>query len=232
MPLAVYPDTYNEKPLMIAALASQKNHMAVYSAVPVLEKRVVGALGGVGEEEARHGRVVRALRQNRGAGAGCGGGGHHGAADGGYIAASKTAEAKNTIGAIVRAGAAAYERQSMAGSTPVHRLCDSAIAVPSVVPPNKKYQPSTAPGADFNTGSATAGWTCLKFAMESPFAYQYSYVTGAGSGKSGATATGFEASARGDLNGNGVTSVFARGVDVRNGSVVLNPELYIENEFE
>jgi hypothetical protein len=30
VPLAVYPDTYNDKPLMYAALASQKNHMAVY----------------------------------------------------------------------------------------------------------------------------------------------------------------------------------------------------------
>lgn len=30
VPLSVYPDTYNGKPLMYAALASQKNHMAVY----------------------------------------------------------------------------------------------------------------------------------------------------------------------------------------------------------
>ena len=30
VPLSRYPDTYNEKPLMMAALASQKNHMAVY----------------------------------------------------------------------------------------------------------------------------------------------------------------------------------------------------------
>jgi hypothetical protein len=30
VPLAVYPDTYNKKPLMYAALASQKNHIAVY----------------------------------------------------------------------------------------------------------------------------------------------------------------------------------------------------------
>lgn len=30
VPLAFYPDTYNGKPLMYAALASQKNHMAVY----------------------------------------------------------------------------------------------------------------------------------------------------------------------------------------------------------
>jgi uncharacterized protein YdhG (YjbR/CyaY superfamily) len=30
IPLSVYPDTYNKQPLMYAALASQKNHMAVY----------------------------------------------------------------------------------------------------------------------------------------------------------------------------------------------------------
>ena len=30
VPLGAYPDTYNGQPLMYAALASQKNHMAVY----------------------------------------------------------------------------------------------------------------------------------------------------------------------------------------------------------
>jgi len=30
LPLSKYPDTYNKQPLMYAALASQKNHMAVY----------------------------------------------------------------------------------------------------------------------------------------------------------------------------------------------------------
>ena len=30
VPLEAFPDTYNGKPLMYAALASQKNHMAVY----------------------------------------------------------------------------------------------------------------------------------------------------------------------------------------------------------
>lgn len=30
VPLEVYPDTYNKKPLMYVALANQKNHMAVY----------------------------------------------------------------------------------------------------------------------------------------------------------------------------------------------------------
>jgi len=30
VPLEIYPDTYNKQPLMFAALASQKNHMALY----------------------------------------------------------------------------------------------------------------------------------------------------------------------------------------------------------
>ncbi len=30
VPLSRYPDTYNKQPLMLAAIASQKNHMAVY----------------------------------------------------------------------------------------------------------------------------------------------------------------------------------------------------------
>lgn len=30
VPLETYPDTYNKKPLMYAALASQKNHMSLY----------------------------------------------------------------------------------------------------------------------------------------------------------------------------------------------------------
>jgi hypothetical protein len=30
VPLEVYPDTYNRRPLLYAAVASQKNHMAVY----------------------------------------------------------------------------------------------------------------------------------------------------------------------------------------------------------
>ena len=30
VPLETFPDTYNKKPLMYAALASQKNHMAIY----------------------------------------------------------------------------------------------------------------------------------------------------------------------------------------------------------
>lgn len=39
VPLKVYPETYNKQPLLFAALASQKNHMAVYlSGIYMLEE--------------------------------------------------------------------------------------------------------------------------------------------------------------------------------------------------
>jgi uncharacterized protein YdhG (YjbR/CyaY superfamily) len=40
VPLSIYPDTYNKKPLMYAALASQKNHMAVYLTGIYMDERV------------------------------------------------------------------------------------------------------------------------------------------------------------------------------------------------
>lgn len=40
VPLSFYPDTYNKQPLMYAALASQKNYMAVYlSGIYMLEDK-------------------------------------------------------------------------------------------------------------------------------------------------------------------------------------------------
>jgi type IV pilus assembly protein PilA len=161
-----------------------------------------------------------------------------------YIAASKTAEAKNTVGAISRAAVSAYEREAYSnqmladGETSaeaLHQLCKSAAARVPVTPPlAKKYQPATEDGKDFNTGDGTTGWKCLRFDLSEPIYYAYLYELGnaTSGGKSGATASGFEASAKGDLNGNGVDSLFVRGADLRNGSIVLSTEIFIENEFE
>ena len=49
VPLATYPDTYNKRPLMYAAFASQKNHMAVY-------------LSGIYTDEKRRARFEKAYR--------------------------------------------------------------------------------------------------------------------------------------------------------------------------
>jgi len=159
-----------------------------------------------------------------------------------YLASSKTAEAKNTIGAISRAAVAAYERETysnellpdgQSSTSFVHQLCGSAVAwVPATPPPAKKYQPSTADGSDFNTGDNVNGWKCLRFSLTEATYYSYMYQTGQGSGLSAATAAGYEAAAQGDLDGNGKFSFFGRGADVRNGSVVVSTELFVQNEYE
>jgi type IV pilus assembly protein PilA len=167
-----------------------------------------------------------------------------------YLASAKTSEAKNTIGGIARAAVSAYERETYANqllgdaavsASAMHVLCITAgNRVPATTPVGTKYQPSTADNADFNTGDNVTGWKCLKFQMSQPVYYSYGYVTGVGTTLSGATATGFEANAFGDLNGNGAgavtpganVSTFARGADVRNGQVVLSTEVFIQNEFE
>jgi type IV pilus assembly protein PilA len=149
-----------------------------------------------------------------------------------YIAAAKTAEAKNGVNAISRAAVAAYERDTLVGDRVAHLLCASATPVPGVIPKGRRYQPSSARGTDFQTGDANGGWYCLRFEMSEPMSYQYRYERGAGTGKSGATANGFEASARGDLDADGVSSLFARGGNVVAGAVVMSTNLYIENEFE
>ena len=54
VPLQVYPDTYNKQPLMYAALASQKQYMAVYLCnvygLPKLMKKVVAGFKAAGKK--------------------------------------------------------------------------------------------------------------------------------------------------------------------------------------
>jgi type IV pilus assembly protein PilA len=146
-----------------------------------------------------------------------------------YLATAKTAEARNTVGAIARAAIAQYEANEP------HVLCGSAIAVPASVPRAVKYQSATS-GADFDTGDPKNGWRCLKFALGAPQYYQYQYHAGSGYvTPAGASAgpRGFEASAIGDLNGDKVESHFARtGAVNASGQLVLSTQLYVDNEFE
>jgi type IV pilus assembly protein PilA len=149
-----------------------------------------------------------------------------------YIAAARTAEAKSTVSAISRAAQAAYEREDPVSGK--HQLCASAKPVPAVVPAAKKYVPSSAPGADFQSGSPTAGWTCLKFSMSMPSSYQYHYQQGSDwvAPANAPGPNGFEAAAVGDLDGNGVKSLFSRTGTVSGSTVTLATNMHIENEFE
>ncbi len=143
-----------------------------------------------------------------------------------YLANAKTAEARNALGAIAKAAVISYDTEKMAGAatavnaaaggaviTGSKSFCLTAAAVPALVPKAAKWTPATTGAADFQAGDALTGWKCLKFSMDSPIAYQYLYVAGVavlGAGDFTATATG-------DLNGDGVNSVFTLGGAATNG---------------
>jgi type IV pilus assembly protein PilA len=131
-----------------------------------------------------------------------------------YTANAKTAEARASLGSIAKDEAVAYERDSMAATvlaattsaTLSRRLCLSASAtVPASAASvqGRKYQSMA---QDWNTDAPTnAGFACLKFTMDAPQYYVYSYsITGSGS----AVGNSFVAAAQGDLNGDGVLSLF------------------------
>ncbi|MGK3984039.1 prepilin-type N-terminal cleavage/methylation domain-containing protein [Sorangium sp. So ce136] len=163
-----------------------------------------------------------------------------------YLASAKTSEAKNSVGAITRGATAAFERETAASeilgggtssAAASHSLCGSADAVPAAGPPaGVKYQPDTTEGEDFETGTAIAGWKCLRFSMTQPIYYQYHYVQGARipgvTASPDPTATGFEAGAVGDLDNDAVHSIFTRGGSVTAGQLALATQVYIENEYE
>lgn len=167
-----------------------------------------------------------------------------------YLASAKTSEAKNTIGAIARGAKQSFERETAkseliavgAGESQgaTHALCEDATPVPLAGPPQgKKYQPATG-NADFDTGTAVAGWKCLKFSMTQAIYYQYLYNKGdspvsaaIGNVPVGAGAESFEAAAVGDLDGDTTPSRFAivGQVDLANEMRVAT-QVSVGDEFE
>ena len=150
-----------------------------------------------------------------------------------YVTNAKTAEARNTLGAISKNAAGAWSREIMAGSVladggtaaGANALCASATPVPSdAVPKGVKYQSSTKAGEDYNKGDSSTGWICLRFQMEGPQYYQYNYTANGNAS--------FEAVAKGDLNGDGTNSTFTRKAEVRAGQIVLSPALIEDNPDE
>ncbi len=133
-----------------------------------------------------------------------------------YIASSKSAEARLGVGAISKGAVAAYEGETMAGALlsiggtvgSSRGLC-AGTATDALTPSTGaagvkgvKYQSGA---SEWNTGSATSGWTCLKFSMTGPQYYAYGYLSPGGSTAN----TTYSAFALGDLDGDSVIATFA-----------------------
>jgi len=145
-----------------------------------------------------------------------------------YIANAKTAEARNSIGQISKDAATAYEKESMAGTVlpqggavlVARNLCGSEIgSVPNAPPSGGKYQSSP---TDWNKGAGAVGqqpfgFACLKFEMDAPQYYAYSYVV---NGAGNQINDQFVASAAGDLNGDGVFSNFSITGAIQTGYIL------------
>jgi type IV pilus assembly protein PilA len=168
-----------------------------------------------------------------------------------YLAVVKTAEAKEAVGLIARGAQASYERETVSSElvgegqftmVASHALCGTATQdVPDAMTKvqGTKYQPNSSPAADFNLGDASNGWPCLKFTSSSPTYYQLGYRKAGlkfGTNPAGATsAESFEASAQGDLDGDGSQlSQFARTGEatLATRQIRLASQVWVNNEFD
>jgi type IV pilus assembly protein PilA len=150
-----------------------------------------------------------------------------------YLASAKTSEAKNSVGAIARGAAGAFERESAAsqvltegtsGTVSSHALCNTTNAVPANMSSVKgiKYQPNSSPTTDYQTEN----WNCIKFSMTQPQYYQYQYFR--------PDAANMSAAAYGDIDGDASTSSFVRtgSVNTTSQTLLLATQLSIANEYE
>jgi hypothetical protein len=131
-----------------------------------------------------------------------------------YIAEAKAAEARVTVRLLATN---AVEAQARRGG----KFCPAASApVPATVPKGVKYQSAA---SEWTADGTDAGFACLGYVASMPQYFQYVYeVEGDGS----SPGDYFVVRAHGDLDGDGVTSVFSmRGKVNTPGTVVIDPQL-------
>jgi type IV pilus assembly protein PilA len=135
-----------------------------------------------------------------------------------YLKSSKTAEATNNIGAVQKNATEALTREKMSGAwvapgtatTLSYGFCGSeAASVPAAVPKGAKYTTGVTDWAAGKAATASVpdtGFYCLKFTIDQPQYYAYSYKVTTGDGTNAGDA--LDIIANGDLDGNGTTSEF------------------------
>ena len=162
-----------------------------------------------------------------------------------YLSNAKSAEARNSLGAIGKGAAQALERET--NSTAVlgaggsgsnsRALCTASTgSVPSAgaaAVQGKKYQANNASGPtaiDYHKDDSLihTGFACLRFEMVNPQAYVYQYYAPNVNQTTGT----MSATAIGDLNGDAVTSLFRIEGSVQAGALTLAPSLFETNPDE
>jgi prepilin-type N-terminal cleavage/methylation domain-containing protein len=90
-------------------------------------------------------------------------------------------------------------------------------------------EPTTIPGTNKLIANFDAApWTYLNFSLDAPVLYQYEAISGGT-----ALNSSFTARAEGDLDGDGVTSLFERTASINSlGSIVGGSGVYASNDLE
>lgn len=140
------------------------------------------------------------------------------------IGSSKSTEAVNNLGTISRGIVLASENareksevvplgtESLPGINPWCPSCPAFTTcgpVPASIPAGTKYQPKIGGGEDFDA----CCWNCIGFKLQDPIHYQYAYhnagdFDGPQVGCPDPGPNGFEAVAKGDVDGDGTESTF------------------------
>ncbi len=127
-----------------------------------------------------------------------------------YVDSSRTAEARNSLGAIAKAAVSSYEEErhddtpllspGSSGAKNLHAFCASALNDVPASPAGVKGRLYQSSATDWSQGDRWTGWPCLRFSLTEPQRYQYMYK---------ASPTGFIAVAEADFRGSSqVTSAF------------------------
>jgi type IV pilus assembly protein PilA len=144
-----------------------------------------------------------------------------------YIANAKTAEARNAVGQIAKDAVAAYEGAPGATSRALCASASQSVPESARYVRGAKYQSSESDWAV--DARRNAGFACLRFSMDQPQYYMYSYRA---VGRSSA-GDSFVATANGDLNGDGVLSTFSLTGRVQPGGLLeVDPNLLETNPAE
>jgi len=153
-----------------------------------------------------------------------------------YMTNAKTTEARNALGQISKGAQISWDRELTAAEDlepgakseeSGRKLCPDAPAVPTDTnfpKGGEKYQSAE---GDWQ-GEGNEGWECLRFSMRGPQYYQYEYTH-----EGDTTSTGFEAIARGDLDGDDETSEFKIvGMVREDGTLTVSTSIQEKNPDE
>ena len=103
-----------------------------------------------------------------------------------YLQNAKSAEGRGAVGRMAKDAASAFSREEMSGAVMAFNTSVSASkgicgSVAAPVPANdadvagKKWQSKPSDWVTADLAGKKAGWSCLKFSMEAPQTFQYSY---------------------------------------------------------